>query len=262
MCAGGKVRRALPLSSSVELSWVPSHTRLNPGQELSFIVALEAKVMWTIYKKYHWMSIQSFRLKVRISKGPASPGRPLQQSVWWCAVPRSGTDAQLNSGLGKKSDRPEAWVDKNLRCSVVVRERGPAEGGCPPIVWLWITSTAGSTQLRPQWIWRLCHRLTRSAGTAAGIVSSFDRMSTWWEDFSGTSDVHIKAPCTLMKPIRLPILQIFILRWARLSLTSCWEVFPHQEREGSVMRTGNKSSLDLIWFDLDKIHRGGDEDWQ
>ena len=131
MCAGGKVRRALPLSSSVELSWVPSHTRLNPGQELSFIVALEAKVMWTIYKKYHWMSIQSFRLKVRISKGPASPERPLQQSVC-CGVPRSGTDAQLNSGLGKKSDRPEAWVDKHLRCSeVVVRERGPAEGALP-----------------------------------------------------------------------------------------------------------------------------------
>ena len=49
----------------------------------------------------------------------------------WCGVPRSGTDAQLNSGLGKKSDRPEAGVDKNLRCSVVVRERGPAEGALP-----------------------------------------------------------------------------------------------------------------------------------
>ena len=51
----------------------------------------------------------------------------------WCGgvVVRSGTDAQLNSGLGKKSDRPEAWVDKNLRCSVVVRERGPAEGALP-----------------------------------------------------------------------------------------------------------------------------------
>ena len=187
------------------------------------------------------MSIQSFRLKVRISKGPASPGRPLQQSVWCGALPRSGTDAQLNSGLGKKSDRPEAWVDKHLRCSeVVVRERGPAEGALP-----------------------LCGGCESPAGLEVVVrsyaLSGFDAFVTDSQDqlgqqlglcchLIGFQGVHIKAPCTLMKPIRLPILQIFILRWARLSLTSCWEVFPHQEREGSVMRTGNRSSLDLIWL--------------